>query len=73
MESVYRSNRLTAMTLAVVAVYVLIAATTHLVVLGILPVMLSIRAVRRRELFAPFALVGALAAVLIAVSALSHG
>ena len=72
MQTLYRNNRLTFTTLAVVAVYVVIAATTHVVLLGILPVMLSFRAMRRREPFAPFALVGALAAVLIAVSALSN-
>jgi hypothetical protein len=72
MESIFQRNRLSFTTLAVVAAYVVIAATTHVVMLGILPVLLSFRAFRRGEMFAPFALVGALAAVLIAVSALSH-
>lgn len=72
METLLQRNRLTFTTLAVVAVYVVIAATTHIVMLGILPVLLSFRAMRRREMLAPFALVGALAAVLIAISALSN-
>jgi len=72
MESLLQRNRLTFTAIAVVAVYVLIAMTTRVVMLGIFPVLLSVRAFRRGEQLAPLALVAALLAVVIAVASLSH-
>jgi hypothetical protein len=72
MESLLQRNRLTFTAIAVVAVYVLIAMTTRVAMLGIFPVLLSIRAFRRGEQLAPLALGAALLAVAIAVAGLSH-
>ena len=72
MDTVLQRNRLTLTAIAVVAVYVLIAATTRVVVLGIFPLLLSFRAFQRREALAPVALIAAIVAVVIALSALSH-
>lgn len=72
METLLRRNRLTFTAIAVVAVYVVIAATTRVVLLGIFPLLLSYRAFRRGETLAPLALICAIVAVVIAVSALSH-
>lgn len=72
METLLRRNRLTLTAIAVVAVYVVIAATTRVVLLGIFPLLLSYRAFRRGETLAPIALICAIVAVVIAVSALSH-
>jgi hypothetical protein len=72
MQSLLRSNRTTFTAIAVVAAYILVAVTTRVVLLGIFPVLLSVRALRRGEKLAPLALVAALVAVLIAISALSH-
>lgn len=69
MELLVRNNRTTITALTVVAIYVFIAATTRVVMLGIFPVLLSVRAFRRREKLAPLALAAAILAVLIAVSA----
>jgi hypothetical protein len=72
MELLIKKNRLTFTAVAVVAVFVLIAATTRFVLLGIFPVLLSFRAFRRDEQLAPLAVVAALVAVVIAVTKLSH-
>jgi len=72
MESVLQRNRLTVTAVAIVAAYILIALTTRFVLLGILPLMLSYRAFRRGEVLAPLALVAAVAAVVVSVSAIHH-
>jgi hypothetical protein len=69
---VWQRNRTTRIVLALVAGYLLLAATTHIVLLGIAPVMMSITAVRRREPLAYVAVIGAIVAVVVALSALSH-
>jgi hypothetical protein len=56
----------------VAALYVLLAVTTHFVLIGIVPVMASIRAVRRREPLAPLAVVAAVVAVVVGISAFAH-
>jgi len=58
--------------IGVVALYLLIAASTGIVLLGVLPVMLSIRAFQRGEKLAPVALAAAALAILVALSALAH-
>ncbi|HTW12764.1 MAG TPA: hypothetical protein VME01_08480 [Solirubrobacteraceae bacterium] len=72
METLLQRNRLSFIAIAVVAAYVAIAMTTRFVVLGILPVMLSVRAFRRGEMLAPLALAGAAVAVVVAIVTLSH-
>lgn len=70
--TIFHRNRLSMTALAVVAAYVVIATTTRFVVLGIFPVMLSIRAFQRKERLAPLAAVAAAGAVVLAVSVLAH-
>jgi hypothetical protein len=54
-----------------VAAYLAIAATTHVALLGIAPVLVSIRAMSRREPLAIFAIGGAIVAVIVGFAALS--
>ena len=72
METLLQKNRLTLTAIGVVAIYLLIAATTRVVLLGIFPLLLSFRAFRRGETLAPLALVCAIVAMVIAVATLSH-
>jgi hypothetical protein len=72
MDTLLQRNRLTFAAIAVVAVYVVIAATTRVVLLGIFPLLLSFRAFGRREALAPVALVCAVVALVIALATLSH-
>lgn len=76
-EPVQRSfiskNSRSFVTFVVVAIYILIAVLTHVVVIGILPVLQSIRAVQRREPLAALAVIAAVISVLLAFSLLSGG
>jgi hypothetical protein len=63
-------NTLSLTAIGVVALYVLLALTTRFVLLGIFPVLMSIRATRRREPLAPLAIAAAVIAVLVAILAL---
>ncbi|HMD44713.1 MAG TPA: hypothetical protein VKG43_01040 [Acidimicrobiales bacterium] len=65
-------NQLSLTTLVVVALYILVAVSTHLAFIGILPVVLSIRAASRREPLAPLAVVGAVAALVVGITTLAH-
>lgn len=56
--------------IGVVALYVLLAVTTHFVLLGILPVLLSVRAIKAKETLAPAAVAAAVVAVAVAFAAL---
>jgi hypothetical protein len=69
---VWRRNHTTVTVLAVVAGYLVLASTTHIVLLGILPVTMSLTALRRREPFAFVAVVAAAVSVLFAISTLTH-
>jgi len=66
----YEQNRTTVTVLGVVALYLLVAWATHIVLLGIFPVSMSLRAVRRREPFGFVAVIAAVVAMAVAVSAL---
>jgi hypothetical protein len=66
----YQQNRATVSALGVVALYLVLAAATHIVLLGIFPASLSYRAVRRREPFAFVAVIAAVTGVVLAVGAL---
>lgn len=65
------ANRYTLITLAVVAVYVVLAFATGIVFIGIFPVLMSVRAFQAKEKLAPAALVAAILAVVIAFAVLS--
>jgi hypothetical protein len=63
-------NRHSLTAIGVVALYVLLAVTTHFVLIGIVPVMLSIRAIKAKETLAPAAVAAAVVAVVVAFAAL---
>jgi hypothetical protein len=63
-------NRHSLTAIGVVALYVLLAVTTHFVLIGIVPIMLSVRAVKAKETLAPAAVVAAVVAVVVAIAAL---
>ena len=65
-------NQYAFITLGIVALYVLIAWKAHVYVLGILPVMMSIRSKSRNEPLAAAAIIAAAVAVLVAVLGLTH-
>lgn len=66
-----QQNRLSLIAGAVVAAYIVIALTSRIVLIGILPIVLSARAMRRREPLAPFAVGAAIIAVIIAIAAIT--
>jgi hypothetical protein len=63
-------NRQSLTAIGVVALYVLIATTTHFVFIGILPVLMSVRAIKAKETLAPAAVAAAVVAVVVAFAAL---
>ncbi|MBV9607257.1 MAG: hypothetical protein JO027_19230 [Solirubrobacterales bacterium] len=71
-RTVFERNRTTLTALAVVVGYLLLAKTTGIVMLGIFPVMLSIRAFQRKEQLAPLALLAAAVAVFFSLSVMAH-
>jgi hypothetical protein len=70
--SSWRRNRYSFITMIVGVVYVLLAFEAHLVVIGILPVLMTVRAFRAREKLAPAAALVAGIAVAIGLFALSR-
>lgn len=70
-QSLIERNSTSFTTMGVVAGYVLLAAATGIVLFGIVPVMLAIRAFNRGEQLAPLAMLSAAAAVLLALSVLT--
>ncbi|HEY8728454.1 MAG TPA: DUF2510 domain-containing protein [Acidothermaceae bacterium] len=56
--------------MGVAAAYIVIAMTAHIVFVGIIPIMLSIRAFKAQERLAPVALIAAVIAVVFAFAAL---
>jgi hypothetical protein len=65
-----KRNSLSFTAAGVVGLYVVLALTTGIVFLGIFPVILSVRAVGRKEPLAPVAVVAAIAAIAVAFFAL---
>lgn len=61
------SNEASVTALVVTAVYVALAATTRVYFLGILPVLMGYRAVRRKEPLAALAVVAAVVALVVGV------
>jgi hypothetical protein len=64
-------NSISLTAMAVVAVYIVIALSTRVVLLGVFPVLLSVRAIRRKEVLAPFAVGAAVIAIGVAFLALA--
>jgi hypothetical protein len=65
-----KQNSLSLTAAGVVALYVVLALTTGVVLLGIFPVILSVRAIGRKEPLAPIAVVAAIVAIAVAFFAL---
>jgi hypothetical protein len=65
------ANQVSLTAIGFAALYVLTAMTTHFVFIGIVPVMASIHAFRRRERLAPLAAVAAAAALVVSISTLT--
>jgi Protein of unknown function (DUF2510) len=65
-----KRNSLSLTAAGVVGLYVVLALTTGIVFLGIFPVILSVRAIGRKEPLAPAAVVAAIAAIAVAFLAL---
>jgi hypothetical protein len=67
-----QGNKFSFITVGVVAVYILLAFSAHIVVFGILPVLMSVRAVRAKERLGWVAVGFAAVAVLVALVAFAH-
>jgi hypothetical protein len=70
-QSFFRRNQLSITTFGVVALYIGIAITTRFVLIGIVPVLMSFRALRRREPLAVLAVVAGILAVVVFFAAIS--
>ncbi len=66
------ANQASFTAIGVAVLYVLLAVTTHFVLIGIVPLLASIRAVRLREPLAPLAVVAAVVALVVGISAFAH-
>ena len=64
----YQQNQFSALTVAISLVYLVVGAAIHVVFFGIIPVVLTVRAFSRKE---PYAFVGAIAAAVAVILALS--
>lgn len=73
MRGVVGRNRVTFIGIGMFVLSVLLAVTTRLALLGILPLLLSFWAFRRKEALAPLARVGALVALVVSVITLTQG
>jgi hypothetical protein len=62
-----RRNQASLIAIGFATVYVLLELTAHIFILGILPVLMTVRAFQRKEQLAPFAVVAAVIAVAVAL------
>jgi hypothetical protein len=65
-------NRDSFLAIGIGALYMVIAVATHFVLLGIVPLMASVRAMQRREALAPLAVVVAIAVIVVSLTVLTH-
>ncbi len=68
----WQRNRISGIAVLLCIAYLAIAFSTHFVVLGIAPLLMTIRAFRRREPFAVGALVLTVITLAVSLTALSH-
>ena len=66
------TNHYALITFGIVAVYLVLAAATRIVFIGILPIVMSLRSQQRREPLAPLAIGAAVVSVIIALAILTH-
>ena len=71
-QSLLNGNSTTFTAIAVAIAYIILAQATGIVLIGFVPVMLSIRAFERRERLAPVGITAAAIAVVFSLSTLSH-
>ncbi len=64
-------NHYAFLTLGVVALYIVLAVSTGIVLLGVFPVLMSLRSKQAGEPLAPLAILAAVIAVIVAVATLS--
>jgi hypothetical protein len=69
--SIWRRNQLAFTTMGIVAVYLVLAAETHIVMLGLMPIMMSARSWQRKERLAGVAVCAAIVAVLVSFLAIT--
>jgi hypothetical protein len=69
--SFWSRNRHSVTAIVISAIYVAIALATGFVLLGIVPLFASIRAVRFREQLAPLAVIAAIVTIVVSVSAIA--
>jgi hypothetical protein len=67
----WAANRFALITMGLVALYILLALETGFVVIGLLPLALSLRSKRGGEALAPFAIGAAVLAIVIALAVIS--
>lgn len=65
-------NQKAFLTFAIVAVYIFIAVTAHVYILGVLPVVMSVRSKGNNEPLARYAIIAAAIAVVVGVLGLTH-
>jgi hypothetical protein len=71
-KSLVERNSTTFTTMAVVVAYLILASATGIVLIGIFPAILSIRAFQRREQLAPLAIASAAVAIMFSLSVMTH-
>jgi hypothetical protein len=70
-QSLWQRNQSAIITMGIVAVYLVLAVKTHIVMFGVWPFLTSIRSWQRKEPLAGLAVCAAVVAVLVAIIALS--
>jgi len=65
-------NRYAFITFGIVALYIVLAIATHFVLIGILPLGMSLRSRAAREPLAPVAIAAAVISIVIAIATLTH-
>jgi hypothetical protein len=71
-RGLWAGNRLSLIAGIVCVVYLLIAILTHFVLIGVAPLLLSVRALRARERLAPFALGASIVVIVVSIATFSH-
>jgi hypothetical protein len=69
--SIWQRNRYALITMGIVALYLFLAVESHIVMLGVWPILTSVRSWQRKEPVAGLAVLAAVAAVLFAILALT--
>jgi Protein of unknown function (DUF2510) len=65
-------NYFSFISLGVSAIYLLLGVTTHIVLLGIIPIVMAVRAMARKEPLSVPALMAAILVVVVSISVLAH-